>query len=98
MTVMWPKTSYVKIHEGCGGVVAWKEAIGTPGVGFTGECDTCTAERIPKEQIIPIEVRNDEEYRREIMEIPASERRDLEWDEDDEFRHNQKQLARSIRG
>lgn len=96
MTVLWPKTTYVKIHEGCGGIVAWREAIGRPSVHFTGECDTCTCDDIVQESIIPIEVGSDEDYRRQIMELPSSERRELDWDEDDTFRHNQKQIAESI--
>lgn len=98
MTMTWPKTSFEKVHENCGGLVRWVEALDRPAVHFTGECQHCGEENIVQERIIPIEVRDDREYRNLIRGMPESERAELEWDDDAEWRDNQKRFAQQIEG
>jgi len=98
MTLTWPKTTHVKIHENCGGLVRWVEALDRPAVNFTGKCQHCGEENIVRERIIPIEVRGDDEYRDQIREMPASERVELEWNDDAEWQDNQQRLAHEIEG
>jgi hypothetical protein len=89
---MWEKNSHAKIHEGCGGLVRWVEAIGTPGVHYTGECLECDTEGIPTEQIIPIETRDGSVGLELYNDADLETLRDLEWDEDDSFDENQERL------
>jgi len=85
----------IKIHEGCGGLCKWSEAIETPGVGYFGKCMACQSRRIVVEEMIPVEkskveagifLDNDE------PEILA----DLEWDEDSTWEENQERLSEEI--
>jgi len=98
MSLTWPKTSFVKLHEGCGGVVAWREALGRPAVHFTGECQHCDADALAQEQILPVEVHGNDEYRRAVRDLPLAERAALAWNDDAEWRDNQQRLAREIQG
>jgi len=73
-----------KIHEGCGGLVRWVEAIKTPSVGYYGECLYC-GEHLVVEEIIPLEDFSVEH----ITNIPIEERKKLRWNEDKSFKENQ---------
>ena len=44
-----------KIHEGCGGIVRWVEAVHWKGVGYYGECLHCGEDHLTVEEIIPLE-------------------------------------------
>lgn len=85
-------TDCVKIHEGCGGIVRWVEAINTPGVGWHGECLHCGAECLPIESLLPVRGLDMETARN----ASTRELRGLEWDDDDTWRHNQKRLAKEV--
>lgn len=97
MTPRWPATTHLKIHEHCGGMVRWVEAYDRPGVGFTGECLECGREGIVVESIIPIRCDSDETAVDLYNEVPIETLRDLEWDDDDEWNHNQKRLQQKVR-
>lgn len=85
-------TDCVKIHENCGGIVRWVEAIDQPGVGWTGDCTHCTADAIPVERIIPIRGLE----HRDALQLSVDELRELEWDDDDTWNHNQKRLGSEV--
>lgn len=81
-----------KIHEGCGGLVRWVEAIRTPGVGYKGECTACGVEELVVEEIIPIE-----DYRpRDLYSVPPSELASLEWNEAVDWEANQDRLSSEV--
>lgn len=86
-------TDCVKIHEGCGGIVRWVEAIDRPGVRWTGECCHCGEEHIVIEQMLPIRGLDIET----AFETDRQTLADLRWDEDDTWDHNQKRLATEVR-
>jgi len=81
----------IKIHEGCGGMVRWVEAIDKPGVGYFGECMNCGDELVV-EQIIPIE---DIEVL-EANRVKIDEKAELEWNDDSSWDENQEQLKQEI--
>lgn len=56
MNTRWPKTTHLKIHQHCGGMVRWVEAYDDPHVGFTGQCLECGEEGIVVEDILPFEL------------------------------------------
>jgi len=85
-------TDYAKIHEGCGGVIRWVEAIDQPGVGWTGECCHCGDERIAIEEMLPIRGLDVET----AFNIDRAWLAELRWDDDDTWRHNQKRLGRKV--
>jgi len=85
-------TDYAKIHEGCGGVIRWVEAVNQPGVGWTGECCHCGDERIPIEEMLPIRGLGVET----AFNIDRAWLAELRWDDDDTWRHNQKRLGRKV--
>lgn len=73
----------VKIHINCGGQVRFVEDLKQPGVEFTGECLHCDATHLPEERCIylyedelPAEL-----TKRDIVETPATDLRDLQWSE-----------------
>lgn len=98
MSRRWEEPAYIKIHEGCGGRVRWVEAIDTPGVGYTGECDACGRGRIVVEDIIPVQVRGEwsrgSEYdvREAVLDASTEALAGLEWDEKSDFETNQSRL------
>ncbi len=98
MTTLWPKTTHVKIHEGCGGVVAWREALERPAVHFTGACQHCGADSLAQEAILPLEVGGDDDYRRTIRETPLEDRAALSWDDDADFETNQRRFKKTLEG
>lgn len=83
---------HAKLHDGCGGIVRWVEAIQTPGVGYYGECLFCGEEHIVVEDILPVRALTPQE----ASDIPVTDRRELEWDDDDTWRHNQKRLGQEV--
>lgn len=97
MSNTWPKTSFVKVHEGCGGIVRWVEALDKPAVHYTGECRQCGREDLTREEILPIRIAESyEEARKKIRQMTVEERAKLEWDEDDEWKHNQQRLTEEV--
>lgn len=98
MSTTWPKTSFVKVHEGCGGLVRWVEAMNKPGVHYTGQCQHCSREGIPMEQIIPLEYGTDGEFKDAIHDMTRQDREQLAWDEDADFDENQARLREQIEG
>lgn len=87
-------TDCTKIHEDCGGIVRWVEAVHKPGVGWTGECLYCEEQGIVVEDMLPIRGLDVED----AAEVDLQTRRELEWDESDTWRHNQKRLAEEVSG
>lgn len=96
MSPRWQHTSHAKIHEGCGGLVRWVEAVDQPGVGFTGECLECAREHIPVEDIIPIRSDTGQSGMELVSDVDQDTLADLEWDEDAEFTDNQTRLREAI--
>ncbi len=85
MSQQWD--GHVKIHEGCGGVCRWVEAVLRPGVGYHGECLACGADELPVEQMIPMP--------KEMSVTEATATPDLEsaeWDDDADFDENMHRL------
>jgi hypothetical protein len=82
----------VKIHENCGGVVRWVEAIHTPGVGYYGECVGCGETEIVVEDVIPIE----EVDHREVRLVAPDELESLEWDDSADWDKNQDRLSSEV--
>lgn len=82
----------VKIHENCGGVIRWVEALDMPGVGYTGDCIHCPAEHIVVERMIPVE-RFDVN---EVCGMPKEVLEGLEWDHDEDFETNQERLESEL--
>lgn len=90
--------NFLKIHEGCGGLVYWVEAVQVPGVGYTGKCMDCTVDRIPVEQMIPVNVVDFEDEPVEIASKVSSEKlEDLSWDQDSSWDENQERIQNYIR-
>lgn len=85
-------TDCTKIHEDCGGVIRWVEAVKTPGVGWTGECLQCGEENIDIEDMLPVRGLEVED----AFAAPVEDLRELRWDEQDTWRHNQKRLAKEV--
>lgn len=82
----------VKIHENCGGVCRWVEAVERRGVGWTGECIVCGEENIPCEQMIPLRAFDHEE----ILQVDPGDLRDLEWDKGTDWDANQDRLTSEV--
>ncbi|WP_049937174.1 hypothetical protein [Haloplanus natans] len=90
--------NFLKIHEGCGGLVYWVEALETPGVGYFGKCRKCSVDRIPVEQMIPVNVIDFEDEPVEIASKVRSEKlEDLAWDQDSSWEKNQERLQEELR-
>jgi len=87
MSKMWD--GCVKIHEGCGGVCRWVEAVDRPHVGYTGECLHCGRRNLPVEEMIPLE---DFSGRQLLRVAPTDALAGLEWDEYDDWESNQARL------
>jgi len=81
-----------KIHEKCGGIVRWVEAVHWKGVGYYGECLYCGEDHLTVEEIIPLENTSIEQ----ATEIPIEERRELRWDEDKTFEGNQQDFQSKL--
>lgn len=85
-------TDCAKIHEGCGGRVRWIEAIDTLGVGFHGECLYCDADRLPQEDIIPVDCFTPES----ITRVPRDTLAELEWCDNNYWDTNQDRLEEEL--
>ena len=85
----------MKIHEGCGGLCIWVEALETPGVGYYGKCMACQTGQIVVEQMIPIEKAKVEAGI--FFDSGEPEKlADLEWKEEDSWEENQERLKQEI--
>jgi len=85
-------TDLAKIHEGCGGVVRWVEAIDRPGVGFAGECRYCGREHIVEEEIVPVRTLDPvDALRRDRGQLAL-----LEWDHEQSWDENQTRFAEEL--
>lgn len=93
MPMIWRDCA--KIHEGCGGVARWVEAIDRPGVGWHGECTRCQRSGLPTEAMVPIEEYDEHELRSD-ENATATELADLHWDEGADWEANQRRLAMEI--
>jgi len=78
----------VKIHEDCGGVCRWIEAVTRPAVGYTGQCIRCGEENIPVERMIPVESLDHEE----AFTTDPSILSELAWDEGKDWETNQARI------
>lgn len=99
MPGLWDGPAWVKLHEGCGGFVRWREATEIPGTGYTGECLACGACRIQREHIIPIrETRDggDRSLRDALEAMGRGDRAALRWDDSRDHDRNQQRLRRAI--
>ena len=85
----------MKIHEGCGGLVRWVEAVKRPGVGYTGHCLHCDTEGIVVERIIPVK-RAKVEAGVFLDNYDFKALRKLEWKDEDSFEENQERLKNEI--
>jgi len=91
MSEMWD--GCVKIHENCGGVCRWVEAIDRRGVDYTGECTACGKTNIPVGGMIPIEFAS----RVEVLNVAPCETLELlEWSDDDTWEQNQERLGTTL--
>lgn len=85
-----------KIHENCGGLVKWVEAVHTPGVGYFGKCEKCGRDGLVVERIIPIEKGQDELG--ELLGYGEYDKiAELSWEEDDSWDENQERLEQELR-
>ena len=82
----------MKIHEGCGGLVRWVEAVNTPGVGYFGECDHCNTRRLVVEEIVPVELPDGMRYEEFVEQHDPDDYADVYWDEDADWESNQSQI------
>jgi len=85
----------MKIHEGCGGLCKWVEAIETPGVGYYGKCMACQTGQILVEQMIPIDRAKVEAG--VFLENGEPEKLDdIKWNKKDSWEENQERLKQEI--
>jgi hypothetical protein len=71
---------WLKVHEGCGGIVRFVEAIDDPHVGWTGDCLHCSAASVVEEHIVFITtpaVPGDRDLG-DVRDLPRDARADLE--------------------
>lgn len=97
MTNRWPNC--VKIHENCGGIVRWVEAIMTPGVGYQGECVECGEGELVVEEILPVELPDDvrSAHQHEFWGAYRLKNwRDMEWDAEASWEENQQQFKERL--
>lgn len=96
----WETPPWIKIHENCGGIVRWVEAIDTPGVQWTGDCRRCRRDGgIVLEEIIAIFDDQGLEattLRDRVQAIPAEQLADLSWDDDESVDENRERIRREI--
>ena len=85
-------TDLTKIHENCGGIVRWVEAVTDPTTGWTGECLHCGEDRIVVEQMLPIRGLPIED----ALEASREDLAELQWDDEVTWNHNQKRLASEV--
>lgn len=94
----WETPPWIKLHENCGGVVCWVEAINTPSVGYTGDCSMCRQDGIPTEEIIPLYdgSRVETGLRERIEACSREDLAGLRWNDDADFDTNQARLKAEI--
>jgi|GEM_PF-5544296 len=86
----------IKLHENCGGLVRWVEAVHTPGVGYFGECIGCGESDLVVEEIVPVEVPDGERIA-EFKERAGGIGRDaVSWDDESDWDANQERLQEQI--
>lgn len=96
MTGPWPPGT-VKIHQNCGGLVRWVEAVCTPGVGHYGHCLECDHEEIVVEQIIPVLPADPEVQPTDVVnEDEEGTLAQLAWDDDADWEENQERLRSEV--
>lgn len=91
----------VKIHQGCGGICRFVEAIDQPNTQWTGECLRCHTDNLPLEAMIPVEETNvdrmeDINFQEEIRDTPIEKREQLEWNDDQNWYGNQQRLREEL--
>lgn len=93
----------VKIHENCGGICYWQEAITTPGVMWEGKCLHCHADHLAIEDMIPIERRAADNYDPDtprlleaVRNTSIDDRGKLEWANRDSWDQNQDRLREEL--
>lgn len=97
----WETPPWIKIHENCGGIVRWVEAIDQPGVQWTGDCQQCLADGgVVLEEIIALFDDSDLDtattLRDRVEAIPAEDLAELEWDDDAHVQENRRRLKDEI--
>jgi hypothetical protein len=96
MTNRWPPGT-VKIHEGCGGLVRWVEAVRTPGVGYYGECLECHSERVVVEDIVPVLPDDPNINPTDVVnESDQDTLAQLDWDDDSDWDENQARFRSEV--
>jgi hypothetical protein len=91
----WPPGT-MKVHENCGGLIRWVEAVETPAVGYVGHCLRCNAENIVVEDMIPIQTEPGEHPHEIVNQAGADSLADLEWDDDASWDENQSRLRNKV--
>lgn len=86
----------MKIHEQCGGLVRWVEAVETPGVGWAGHCLRCDTEGIVVEHIVPIQTESGEHPHEIVNSADLDTLADLEWDDNADWDANQTRLRQEV--
>ena len=88
MALVWG--GHVKIHEGCGGVCRWVEAVDTPGVGFQGECTRCRQSELQVEEMLPMP------KELSVVEARSTDLEEVRWKDDDSFSENMNRLYEEV--
>lgn len=84
----------VKIHEGCGGICEWREAINRPGIGYHGYCRRCDTNRLPKEEMIPLEGFDVSDV--DGLRTSDAALDELRWRDSESFDENQERFRREL--
>lgn len=95
MSRRWPPGT-AKIHEGCGGLVRWVEAVKQPGVRWTGHCLKCEAEPLTIEDIVPVRPERDLEPIEVVNQTSTQTLAELQWDDEADWDENQARLRELI--
>lgn len=99
MPVLWETPPWIKLHAGCGGIVRWREAVDTPGVGYFGACLRCGDRRIQREYIIPLyddQRLENSSLRDRVEQMSMEDRAALRWDPEQALDENQQRLRREV--
>lgn len=96
MSDRWPPGT-VKIHENCGGLVRWVEAVQTPGVGYHGDCLECDAEELVIEDILPLLTPGPNVHDVDVVnETDRETLADLKWADDLDWEANQARFREEV--
>lgn len=82
----------VKIHEGCGGICKWVEALHTPGVGYYGECLHCSATQLTIEDMVPVSNVDPDTLR----DVPIDQRKQVDWNDGEGWLKNQERIKEEL--